>query len=150
MVEIAHAVKDDWPDIRAELEASGLPVDDIGAEHMLDFFVARTAGGEFAGTIGLQRSGTIGLLRSLVVAVSRRAAGLGCELVAHLEQHAGRVGCTELWLLTIDADQYFLRLGFELASRADAPRAIREAAEFSDLCPASAYLMRKELAALSV
>ena len=53
----------------------------------------------------------------------------------------------ELWLLTIDADAWFARLGYEAQQRELAPAEIRETDEFSKLCPGDAVLMRKILAA---
>lgn len=146
MFEIVSGQPDDWQEVREALDTEGLPVRDLGSDQLREFLVARDARGIFAGVIGLQRFGKTGLLRSLVVARWARGSGLGHKLVSHLEQHAFRYGCTELWLLTIDADQFFLRLGFEQTSRQGTPDPIRGSAEFSELCPADAHLMRKSLA----
>jgi amino-acid N-acetyltransferase len=87
----------------------------------------------------------VGLLRSLVVDPGSRAAGVGRQLVAELEAHAGRSGIEELWLLTIDADRYFRALGYTVKERGEAPAAIRRTAEFSRLCPGDATLMHKAI-----
>ncbi len=84
-------------------------------------------------------------MRSLVVAPGSRAAGLGRLLVAALEAHARRRGLTELWLLTIDAERYFRALGYTAKERSEAPRAIRQTAEFTLLCPGNATLMQKTI-----
>ena len=119
-----------------------LPVEDFVPEHLV--FVAEDADA-VVGAIGLEDYGEVGLLRSLVVAEATRGTGLGRRLVAELESYARAGGINEIWLLTIDADAFFARLGYETADRADAPREIRNTAEFSDLCPASATLMFKSL-----
>jgi amino-acid N-acetyltransferase len=85
-------------------------------------------------------------LRSLVVAGAARRAGLGGKLVGALEAAAQAAGITELWLLTIDAERFFERHGFDIVERAVAPADIRGTDEFGNLCPDSAFLMRKHLA----
>ena len=66
-------------------------------------------------------------------------------LVAALEESALSHGVSELWLLTIDADQWFARHGFKVASRQEAPDSIAHTREFAELCPDDAVLMRKDL-----
>ena len=126
------------------LEAAGLPTGDLTDAHMRRFLVMDDAETPL-GMIGLECFGTAGLLRSLVVEPTARSAGVGRELVAALEQDAQREGVTELWLLTIDADGWFKKLGYTPSPRAAAPEAIRSTREFSGLCPDDAVLMRKAL-----
>ena len=52
----------------------------------------------------------------------------------------------ELWLLTIDADAWFARLGYTTQARAFAPPEIQQTEEFASLCPGDAVLMMKKLA----
>lgn len=129
---------------RSWLLDAGLPLADLTVEHMPAFLLATDAAGA-VGMVGLERHGKYGLLRSLVVDSSHRGAGVGRQLVTALELRAAAAGISELWLLTIDADAFFARLGYAVADRAAAPQAIRETAEFSNLCPDDAVLMRKEL-----
>ena len=97
------------------------------------------------GMIGIEKFGDVGLLRSLVVDPSARSGGIGARLVAALESMAAERGIAELWLLTIDADAYFSRLGYSVTDRSRAPDVIRRTHEFSSLCPGDATLMRKSL-----
>jgi N-acetylglutamate synthase-like GNAT family acetyltransferase len=53
------------------------------------------------------------LLRSLAVAGDFRGQGLGQQLVTHAEGRARTAGAKSLWLLTIGADNFFARLGYE-------------------------------------
>lgn len=124
--------------------AAGLPVEDLTADHLAQFLVAME-NDNAVGMIGLEQFGVAGLLRSLVVDKGSRGAGVGRQLVAALESAALENGAKELWLLTIDADLFFTRLGYAVADRADAPTVIRETAEFSSLCPGDAVLMYKKL-----
>jgi amino-acid N-acetyltransferase len=144
MPTLRQARAADWEPVRALLQDSDLPVDDLGAEQLDGFLVAED-GPELVGLIGLDVLGTLGLLRSLVVARNARRLGLGGKLVGALESAAETAGITELWLLTIDAERFFQRLGFEIVERDLAPESIRQTEEFSELCPATAFLMRKNL-----
>ncbi len=70
---------------------------------------------------------------------------LGARLVAELELIARNEHIDELWLLTIDANPFFIRHGYIVAERDAAPETIRNTAEFSSLCPGDALLMHKRL-----
>lgn len=96
--------------------------------------------------IGLEEYANCGLLRSLIVDTSCRGSGVGARLVAALEARTSRRGLQSLWLLTIDADQFFARLGYTEMPRYEAPQSIQSSAEFSSLCPDDAVLMCKHLA----
>ena len=147
-VIIRDARHNDWQDVRMLLDEAGLPVADLGPEQIVDFLVAerlRTGQSETLAIIGLQRFDQVGLLRSLVVSQADRNSGLGRRLVSAIEANAYCSGVNDLWLLTIDAEQYFESLGYKMMSRDSAPESIRNTAEFSGLCPDGAYLMRKNL-----
>ena len=126
------------------LRAAGLPAADFSDEFIGNFLVA-TAGPSVVGCIGLEPFANVGLLRSLVVDPDYRGGGLGRLLVSELEAHARRGGIRELWLLTIDADQFFFGLGYRVRKREQAPDGIRRTEEFSLLCPDDAILMKKRL-----
>ena len=106
MPTLRQAKPADWNAVRALLEESSLPTDDLGPDRLDSFLVAED-GGALAGLIGLQVFGTTGLLRSLVVAKDARRAGLGGKLVGALESAAQTAGITDLWLLTVDAERFF-------------------------------------------
>jgi N-acetylglutamate synthase-like GNAT family acetyltransferase len=144
MPTLRSASVDDWFAIGSLLAGEDLPVDDLDAEKVSDFLVAEVAG-ELIGLIGLERYSTVGLLRSLVIAKKARRFGLGGKLVGALESAAETAGVTELWLLTIDAQQFFERLGYKIVGREKVPDSIRKTDEFAGLCPDSAHLMMKRL-----
>jgi amino-acid N-acetyltransferase len=112
---------------------------------MLENFMLAESDGEVIGLVGLQVFDTIGLLRSLVVAKNARSSGLGGKLVGAIEAAAQTAGIDELWLLTIDAEKFFSRHGYEFAARKDAPDSIRQTDEFRELCPDNAHLMYKSV-----
>lgn len=97
------------------------------------------------GVIGVESFADVALLRSLVVVPTIRHAGVGRALVTALETLCAAESIRELWLLTIDADAFFGKLGYETRFRDDAPAAICNTAEFSGLCPGDAVLMSKRL-----
>lgn len=142
--QIAAATPEDFADISRLLAEAGLPVEDLSREHLQQFLVARVEN-RLTGVIGLEAYNAIGLLRSLVVAPGSRRHGLGQQLVRELEAKACDTGVRELWLLTIDADMFFRRLGYLVSERSEAPAAVAATREFAGLCPDDAVLMRKSL-----
>lgn len=145
MPTLRQAGPSDWAAVEALLLESGLPVDDLG-EDKLDGFLVAEDGSELLGLIGLELYGTIGLLRSLVVAKEARRLGLAGKLIGALESAAEVAGVTELWLITVDAENFFGRHGFEIVTRDSVPEKIQQTEEFSDLCPGNAFLMQKKIA----
>jgi amino-acid N-acetyltransferase len=134
-------------DIRAFLvllKDGGLPYQDIDAAHLNNFLVA-IAGKEVLGAVGLERYGNDGLLRSLVVRPESRWTGLGTQLAAAMEEHAKKLGVTNLYLLTMTAPDFFARRGYAELARSGAPKALQETTEFSTLCPSQAVCMHKSL-----
>ena len=125
------------------LEAAGLPVSDLTDAHMEHFFYCGSLQSP-TGLVGLEFCGEDVLLRSLVVAPSRRSAGLGATLLRQAEVHARTLGVRAIYLLTTTAGPFFRRHGYIATERASAPAAIRATREFSDICPASSELLCKE------
>ena len=142
--QIVAATPEDFADVCRLLGDAGLPVEDLRREHLRRFLVAR-AENRLTGLIGLEVYNAIGLLRSLVVAPGSRRHGLGQQLVHELEAKARDLGVRELWLLTIDADLFFRRLGYLISDRSEAPAAVAATREFAGLCPDDAVLMHKSL-----
>ena len=128
------------------LKASSLPL--TGTEENLGlFFVHEGDDGTVIGAAGLELYGRAGLLRSVVVAGSARRRGIAAALIDQVVARARTEGCKALYLLTLDAEGFFKRFGFEVIARDKAPASIRGSPEFASLCPASAVLMRKRLSA---
>jgi len=141
-MKIREPAKADFAPVKAMLEDAGLPTEDFAPEYLA--FVAEDEG-RIVAAIGFQGFGHAGLLRSLVVEDGTRFKGLGRQLVAALEAHADEQGVREIWLLTLDVDQYFRAMGFEIRDRAEVPAEISGTAEFADLCPEDATLMSKKI-----
>jgi amino-acid N-acetyltransferase len=131
-----------YPGFLAALEAAGLPTDDLDGGGR--FFAAAVDGRPVAFG-GLEGAGPDQLLRSVVVPAGLRGGGHGRRLAEALTRQAGLDGAERLWLLTTSADPFFARLGWQATDRASAPEVIRASRQFSELCPASAVLMRRPL-----
>src|SRR3954468_18450739 len=127
-------------DARSLLVANALPVADLD-DPAIELFGAFDAE-RLIGVVGLQRCDDLGLLRSLAVERSRRSSGAGRALCEHVLELARTRGLAGVYLLTTDAADYFIRLGFAYVDRASAPVSIRATAQFGSLCSASARVMR--------
>lgn len=131
-------------EIEKILKENNLPTDDL-SDMNLDNFLAYAEDGNTKGVVGLEAYGAEGLLRSLAVSVGYQGSGCGSVLLGALENHARAIGIKQLYLLTETAAQYFTQRGFLVIPRALASDSIQSTQQFSELCPANAVLMRKQL-----
>jgi amino-acid N-acetyltransferase len=132
------------PAVRALLAGAGLPVADLTAAHLADFWGCGD-GANPIGVVGLEVYGTVALLRSLAVAPDGQGRGLGSALLAHAERAARQRGIAALYLLTTTAEAFFARHGYVRIPREAAPPVLQQTAEFAALCPASAVCLTKPL-----
>lgn len=131
-------------DIRKLLIDASLPIDDLSELDLTHFFGC----GEVSnpkGVVGLEVRGADALLRSLAVDSDAKRKGCGIALLSAAEQHARSIGVKTIYLLTDTAENYFAGKGYESIKRESASETIKMTKQFSDLCPASAVLMKKEL-----
>jgi amino-acid N-acetyltransferase len=122
----------------ALLTNSDLP--DEGLDAGAGFAIAEIRG-RVVGVAGVELHRPFGLLRSVAVAENLRGSGLGGALVQNRLRWAADQDLTALYLLTLDAADYFKRFGFRSLSREDAPPTIRRSQEFETLCPDTATVM---------
>lgn len=141
---IHPAASTDFENVRALLEAVGLPHEDLTPPHMEHFLVCRD-GDALRGIVGLEPFGTVALLRSLAVVPAHRNEGLGTRLTEAIERRAHRQAIRTLYLLTTRAAPYFRCHDYEVIGRGDLPEAIQQTEEARRLCPSSATCMRKVL-----
>ena len=125
------------------LYRNDLPVEALGAASA-EFYYA-TADGERIGIGGIEGYGDVGLLRSVVVEAPKRGQGYGATLCEALEATARDNSIETLYLLTTTASEFFASEGYTTVERSTVPEAIRNTAEFEDLCPSTATCMRKSL-----
>lgn len=142
-ISLRSAKTGEIKEIRSLLKNSGLPCEDVEPGRQ-DLIVALRSG-EVVGCVGVERYGEAGLLRSLAVKEACRGHGMGKALVAEAVDRAVGHDVRELYLLTLTAERFFLKLGFERVDRASAPDAIRGTTEFESICPVSSACMKKKI-----
>lgn len=130
--------------LQAALAKAELPSTDVEEPGRL-FWRFETRDEVPVGFGGLEIHGKDALMRSLVTLPPVRNRGVGTAMVAALEFEAQLNGCRSIWLITTTAADFYQRLGYARCERAVVPPAIRESAEFSTLCPASADVLMKRL-----
>lgn len=143
---IDERIADSEPALAAALRAEDLPTDDLTGPGRC-FFSYRTLSGQHAGYGGFERLGKDILVRSIAVAPQARGQGIGHGLLALLLRRAFDEGGRDAWLLTTTAAPFFERAGFEPSERTAAPAAILATRQAASLCPASAALLRRGIAA---
>lgn len=141
--DIERASADDLPSIENLLAANQLPLE--GVREWLDTFVVARSSGQIVGVAGLEKCNGYGLLRSAAVDQSVRGHGIGRALVERLIADAESDDLRALYLLTMTAENYFPAFGFTKTSRDTVPVEIRNTAQFRDICPSSATVMRRSL-----
>lgn len=129
--------------VAALLAAEGLPA--AGSGEISTYFQVIDDGQDVVAAAGIESHGTEALLRSVVVAPAHRDRGLARRLTERMVGEARNRGHRALYLLTMDADGYFARLGFTTVAREAAPESIRESEQFREQCPDAAVLMCREL-----
>jgi amino-acid N-acetyltransferase len=142
-VEITSFAEGDAPAIGELLLANDLCVD--GMEALRDTTVVARINNEIVGCAALELYEDAALLRSVTVHEDARGQGLGRRLVHETLARARAAGVADLYLLTLTAEAWFPRFGFEAVSRDDAPAAVRNSEEFTTFCPDTAVLMRLTL-----
>jgi N-acetylglutamate synthase-like GNAT family acetyltransferase len=88
---------------------------------------------------------TNALLRSLVVAPSASGSGVGSALVEHAENYVRTLGVRAMYLLTMIAEGFFARRGYQRIARGSVVPEMQATSEFTLLCPDNSVPMVKAL-----
>ena len=120
----------------------GLPSEDITSTH-LDHFLILRCDDRLSGVVGLELFERFALLRSLAVTPSNRLKGFATQLIKKAEAYGRSKNIDGLYLLTLTAETFFTKLGFQKTDRNRVPYVIQQTTEFKNLCPASAVCMFK-------
>jgi amino-acid N-acetyltransferase len=142
-VRIERASANDLPHILDLLSSSQLTAEGL-TDHLATSLVARDRAA-IVGTVTLEIYPEGALLRSLAVEPAARGQRVGHRLVDESVTVARNLGLPAVYLLTITAEQFFPRFGFERINRADVPGTLMRSAEFAYACPPSSIVMRKFL-----
>ncbi|WP_345785944.1 arsenic resistance N-acetyltransferase ArsN2 [Gemmatimonas sp.] len=146
------ATVEDTPAILQLLTGASLPVDGVTellASDARQFIVAAAPDSDatVVAVAGLEVCGNNALLRSVAVRADWQRHGLGHQLVQRVVCEAEARGIHALYLLTMTAEHYFPRFGFETVTRDAVPAEIANTLEFRSACPASATAMARALGA---
>ena len=142
-VHVERATTEDLPAIIGLLVKSQLTVEGL-TDHLATSLVARNQT-TIVGTVTLEMFDDGALLRSLAVEPAARGRGIGHRLVHESIALAANASAPAVYLLTITAEQFFPRFGFERIERADVPGSLLRSAEFAYACPPSSIVMRRLL-----
>jgi amino-acid N-acetyltransferase len=134
----------DEPWIRQLLILCGLYQEDITPEHLRHFFILREKE-QVIGLVGVEALGQFGLLRSLAVDPKYRCRGFASQLIEKAEEYAASLKIEALYLLTMTAEGFFAKRGYQRVERNFVPSPLHGTTEFKNLCPASAVCMVKYL-----
>ena len=147
-LNIRSATVDDLYAAVALLQGRDLPTDGFAdllraqPQHVL----VAELNGAVVGSAALDVHGSVALLRSVAVAKDLATLGVGTRLVSDLMTLARAERLTSVFLLTTTADQWFPKFGFTATDRASVPASLATTVEFTSACPASAVVMRCDLA----
>lgn len=148
MMDVRGAGPEDMGAIKTLLAVCLLPTQDLRQDN-LHFFVAESERG-IIGVAGIEDCGNgIGLLRSVAVMPGYRKQHIGRRLVQRVLSAADEKAIDRVYLLTENARDYFVNLGFSSLDRKTAPEEVRGSSLFSRLCSPSAGLMLRSAASKS-
>jgi len=143
-MKYSFATADNEHEIRQLLAASDLHHADLTTDQ-LEHFLLGWDGSRLAGVVGLELRGYSALLRSLAVAADYRNRKIATRLILEIEKHARSLKVNALYLLTMTAEDFFKKNGYQRTARDSTPIGIQGTTEFQSLCPASAVCMVKHL-----
>lgn len=142
-VHVERATTEDLPAIIGLLVKSQLTVEGL-TDHLSTSLVARNQT-TIVGTVTLEMFDDGALLRSLAVEPAEQGRGIGRRLVHESIALAASASAPAIYLLTITAEQFFPRFGFERIERAGVPGSLLRSVEFAYACPPSSIVMRRLL-----
>ncbi len=145
-MKYSFATEDNASEIKQLLTGSDLPHEDISPSQ-LQHFLLGCDGPRLVAMVGLEIKNHSALLRSLAVDADYRNRRIATRLVGDIEDYAKSLKVDTLYLLTMTAEAFFKKCGYQRTARDCAPTGIQGTTEFQNLCPASAACMVKHLGA---
>ena len=142
--QLRNATGPDLPSIASLLHDGGLQAG--GARERLGRTIIAASDRAAIGTSAWDPVGDhLALLRSIAVAPEVRGTGTGLLVTAAALRQAARAGVRDAYLVTNDAEKFFVRCGFRTVSRDELPEEIASHRQITRECPASAPVMRLTL-----
>lgn len=140
-MEIREATEVERGQAAALLRAAGLPVPGDGDPPVELRVLAGERG--VAACAGFERHGADALLRSIAVAAGERGHGHGTVLVRATLARIDALGVSWTYLVTLDAAEFFGRLGFQPIDRDEVPASVRASPEWElHLCAGGTWMRR--------
>jgi amino-acid N-acetyltransferase len=127
--------------IEALLREAELPIP--GAEDPQVTFLVAERDGIVIACAGWERYDERALVRSVAVSAAARGGGIGARLITEFLDRFEAAGVHECWLVTMEAADFFSRLGFVVAPRSDVPESVQASPEFAMHCCANGTWMRR-------
>jgi amino-acid N-acetyltransferase len=143
-MKIELANPNDESSVKQVLSDCELPNEDITLDH-LDHFLILRDNDRITGVVGLEIFGKCALLRSLAVTQSNRAKGFATQLTKQAEAYARSKKVGALYLLTLTAEGFFAKQGYQKTDPKSVPTVLQQTTEFKNICPTSAVCMVKSL-----
>lgn len=127
-------------ELKTALAAAGLPTDDVDDPDRTYFRLVDNEN-RVVGYSGIEvASDDAVLLRSMVIVPAFRSQGYGRRLA---EMTLARIPTVSgVYLATTSVSTFFERIGFQTVERNQVPQAILSTRQLSELCPASATIMK--------
>jgi N-acetylglutamate synthase-like GNAT family acetyltransferase len=94
------------------------------------------------GVGGLEIYGDAAILRSFLTVAAHRGTGLGGQMLEELLGVARRFGISDVYLFTVEAEEFFAKHQFERAMRENAPFAITASRQFIEHCNNATFMHR--------
>jgi N-acetylglutamate synthase-like GNAT family acetyltransferase len=139
----ARAVEQsDYAALAAVLAENNLLTGDLDGENKR-FFAFEDDSGWRVGVGGLELYGAAAILRSFLTMSCHRGEGLGARMLEDLLREARRSGVQDVFLFTHAAAGFFEKQGFGLATRDDAPEAIKSSRQFAEHCRSATFMHRR-------
>ena len=138
-LHLRDAEVNDYRVLHELLENNHLPSIDIDAPSIE--FILGVIDERVVACAALEKLSDTCLLRSVVVSDQHQGQGYARLLCEQLIKKAQTEQYGDVYLLTIDAQEYFLRRGFAVVDREVVPESVRESRQFSELCPGEAVVM---------
>ena len=144
-LRIRPAEERDLDSVSTLLRSCDLPTEGLADQFGANYAIAEN-GRSVVGVAGIEIHGDAGLLRSVAADPARRGEGIARSLVENRMSWADGRRPSAVYLLTNTAAGYFERLGFVQGERESVPAEIKRSREFARICPASALVMRRQVA----
>ncbi len=143
-VDLRLATPADWAAIEGILREAALPIP--AALPPVEFVVA-ARGGEVVACTGWEAYGERALLRSVAVRGADRGSGAGRAVVERALAELAARGVREATLVTLAADGFFARHGFQAITRDEVSSVVQASPEFTAHCCGKGTWMRAALRA---